>query len=79
MKMPAFSFEAQTQRGKDVYLHFTVSTILLHPFLPCGGVPFGDGFPAASQRRYFPPFHHNRHALYQSDMPHPAHIPLSAC
>ena len=34
MKMQAFSFEAQTQRVKDVCLHFTLSLIFLSPFPP---------------------------------------------
>jgi len=30
--MPAFSFEAQTQRVKDVCLHFILSSFFFHPF-----------------------------------------------
>jgi len=30
-KMPAFSFEAQTQMVKDVCLHFTLSSFFFHP------------------------------------------------
>ena len=32
-KIPAFLFEAQTQRVKDVCLHFTLSSFFLHPYI----------------------------------------------
>ena len=34
-KMPAFSFKAQTQRAKDVCLHFFLSSFFFHPVHIC--------------------------------------------